>query len=369
VLLSSARLILPVAAVLAATAATAGPAVAATPARPAISRTASATTKPVTFKWHPFTLKHGWRSASNKNLVTGTPAWAERDGVVYLRGAIAQSNPSGSTIFATLPSYARPPSELYIQVYTQSEVPGILYISPGGALEAYNGNSHAFTSLAAVSFPLASIKSHQVKLLNGWQSSQSQYDTGNPSYAISNGVVYLSGSLHSTGNSVLAFILPKAARPTHTMAISMYTLDGFLPGQIEILPQGEVDISGKYASGYTSLAGISFPVARTKWQKFKLLDGWQPSTGDDGVAPGYAVVNGVVYLHGAMKQSPAGNGLWTDLPAAARSTDVLSIEVMTTSASTGGIAITSRLAVVASMPPSNSEALTSLAGIAYPPSS
>jgi hypothetical protein len=363
-----ARLILPAAAVLTAmgsTAAVASPVRAGLPA----GHAHTAPAKPVKFSWHPLKLIHGWESASAKHLVTGTPAWALRDGVVYLRAAIKQPNAAGSVTFASLPKDARPASNLYIQISSSSDVPGILYVGANGAMEAYDGNAFSFTSLAAVSYPTASIKSHKLKLLNGWQSSQPAYGTGNPSYAISRGVVYLSGSMNSAGSSPLAFVLPKAARPAHALFITVYTDDGDSPGVAEILPQGEVDMAGVGAPGYTSLAGISFPVAGTKWHKFKLDGGWKPFTKFDTVAPAYAVVNGVVYLDGAMDQPTAGSGLWTDLPVAARTADVAYIEVMTTSDSVGAMAITSGLGLVSSMPFSNAEMMTSLAGIAYPPSS
>jgi hypothetical protein len=364
----SARLIWPaiaLAAAMGATAAVAAP----VQAGPPIGRVHSAPAKPVKFNWHPFKLTNGWKSATAKKLVTGTPGWALRDGVVYLRGAIKQPKANGSDMFGALPKYARPASDLYIQVFSKSDAAGILYIGSDGAIEAYGGNSYAFTSLAAVSYPTASIKSHQLKLLNGWQSSQPAYDTGNPAYAISHGVVYLSGSLNTAGSSPFAFMLPKAARPTHVLFIPVYTFDGTDSGVIEILPQGEVDIAGANAPRYTSLATVSFPVAATKWHKFKLEAGWKPFTKFGSVAPDYAVVNGVVYLDGEMKHSAGGTALWTNLPAAARTTDVADREVMTTSASVGAVTLTSSLALVSSMPFTNAEEMTSLAGVAYPPSS
>ncbi len=366
--LRSARLILPAAILLTAMG---GAAAVASPVRAGLSigRLHGAPATQVKFNWHPFKLIHGWKSASAKLLVTGTPAWAFRDGVVYLRGAIKQPNAEGSSTFASLPKYARPASKLYIQAFSKSDVPGILYIGSGGTLEAFDGNTYSFTSLSGVSYPTASIKSHRLKLLNGWKSSQSIYQTGNPSDAISHGVVYLSGSMHSGGGSPLAFVLPKAARPAHAMFISVYTFDGASPGIVEILPQGEVDVSGVGAAEYTSLATISFPVAGTKWHNFKLESGWKPFTKFDTVGPAYAVVNGVVYLNGAMRQSPAGNGLWTNIPAAARTANVADIEVMTTSGSVGAVTMTSSLGLVSSMPFSNAQTMTSLAGIAYPPSS
>jgi hypothetical protein len=369
-LLRSARLILPAAALLAATG---GTAAVAAPAQAGIStgHVRSAPARSVTsakLSWHPFKLLNGWKSATAKKLLTGTPAWALQNGVVYLRGAIRQPT-AGGTAFASLPKQARPASNLYNQVFSQAAVPAVLFIGSDGTMAAYNGNADAFTSISGMSYPTASVKSHKFKLLNGWLSSQPIYQTGNPSYAISKGVVYLSGSLHGGGTSPLAFMLPKAARPAHALFISVYTVDGDTPGEIEIEPQGEVDIAGLGSAGYTSLATISFPVAATKWHKFKLTSGWKPFTKFDTAVPAYAVVNGIVYLDGAMKQSPAGTGLWTILPAATRTVHVVDIEVLTTSGTVGALTLTSNPAIASSQPASNAETMTSLAGVAYPPGS
>ena len=332
------------------------------PARPAQAR------QPAGFSWHSLTLLDGWQTASSKLLVTGKPGWAVRDGVVYLRGAVKQPNPSGNATFGSLPKGARPAHNLYIEIYTNSDTPGILYIGSNGKMEAYDGNAYTFASLAGVSFPTAAVKSHPLSLEHGWESSQSIYNTGNPAYAVSNGVVYLSGSLHSAGSSHLAFTLPKAARPAHVMYISVYTFDGAV-GWLEILPTGQVDVDGSDAASYTSLARISFPVARTSWHDFRLEDGWKSGASHYHTgAPAYAVINGVVYLGGAMYQPSPSTGLWTDIPAAARPANVLELEVYTVDGTAGAVAMTDSLGLVSSNPFSDAEEFTSLAGLSYPPS-
>src|SRR5215472_10171255 len=250
---SSVRLIAPTAALLTLIGGTAA-AAAPTAGRPPHAAAAAAK-----LTWHSFTLINGWRSASTKSLVTGKPAWAYRNGVVYFRGAITQPNTAGSVTFGHLPKFARPKHKLYIAVYTNGDTPGILYVGDGGTLEAYDGNAFTFTSLAAVSYPTAAMTSHKLTLKNGWTSSQSNYDTGDPSYAISGGVVYLSGSMHTAGSSQLATVLPAAARPTHRMFIFVYTFDGAAPGWLEIMTSGKVYAYGSGANSYTSLANISYP--------------------------------------------------------------------------------------------------------------
>jgi len=314
-------------------------------------------------------LVNGWESASTTSLKTGTPAWAVQDGVVYLRGAVKQPNTQNSSAFATLPASARPAHNLYIQVYTNSDTPGILYIGSDGTMEAFGGNATTFASLSAVSYPAAAVKSHNLALKNGWVSSQPTYGTGNPAYAVSHGVVYLSGSMHGGATSAPAFVLPEAARPAHLMYVSVYTFDGST-GFLEIMPTGQVDVEGADAASYTSLASISFPVASTKWHDFKLEAGWKSGASTFGTAaPSYAVINGIVYITGSIDRAPGGTGLWTDLPAAARSTDVLEIEVYTVDGTTGAIAVTNSLGLVSSNPFTDAEQFTSLAAIAYPPSS
>jgi len=356
-LLRRARLVVPVALLTVIGGATAAAASAATP-------------KPAPFVWHPLALENGWKSTSTKSLTTGTPAWAVRGGVVYLRGAIKQTSAQGTDVFAQLPASAWPTHDLYLQVYTNVGVPGILFVGTDGELEAYDGNAAVFTSLAGVSYVTKTVKASNLALANGWQSSQSQYGTGNPAYSVSNGVVYLSGSMHTAGKSRLAFVLPKAARPSAGMYISVYTEDG-TTGWLHIQSTGQVYANGPDATGYTALANVAFPVASTTWHNITLSSGWKSAAGLFPTAPpSYAVINGVVYLRGAIRQPASGSGLWAFLPAAARTTgDVADIEVETSNGTTGAVTVTKSLGLASSTPYGNARAFTSLAGVAYPPSS
>jgi hypothetical protein len=320
------------------------------------------------FTWHPLTLLNGWKSASTKGLPTGTPAWAVRDGVVYLRGAIRQPNPSGFLTFADLPKSARPPHDLRIQIFTRTEVPAVLYIGSDGDMEVEGGNALATTSLAAVSYPTAAVKSHQLSLKDNWRSSEASYESGNPAYAVSKGVVYLSGSLHG-GTSQLAFTLPRAARPAHRMYISVYT-NGLSTGWLLIQKSGQVDVDGPGATTFTSLANISFPVASTKWHAFKMIKGWKSAASIYGsAAPGYAVINGVVYLTGSIHHASGGTGLWTIIPKPARPASELQIEVYTFGGTPGEVNMAQNDGFAVSNPPSYAEGQTSLDAIAYPPGS
>jgi hypothetical protein len=367
------RLIVPAAALLAViggTQATAAPNTLSRPAAHVVSHGAYAVRGTlVKLSWHPFTLINGWRSASEKALVTGQPAWAIHNGVAYFRGAIKQPNPDASSTFAQLPSAARPARNLYIEVYTNGHVPGILYVGADGGVEAYDGDASTFTSLASVSYPTPAFKAHKLTLTNGWVSSQPNYDTGNPSYAVSGGVVYLSGSLHA-GTAPQATVLPKPARPAHQMIVSVYTFDGST-GWLRILPTGQVEIFGSEATSYTSLANISYPVAATKWHDFKLEDGWTSGRASYHTAdPSYAIIGGVVYLTGSMRETKDHVGLWANLPAGVRTAaDVLEIETATANGTVGGLAVTNLFGLVSSTPFTNAQHFTSLGAIAYPQSS
>jgi hypothetical protein len=334
-----------------------------------VTAAAAAPGPDVAFTWHTFKLTHGWKSASSAKLATGTPAWAVQDGIVYLRGAVSNANPAASEEFATLPGYARPAHDLYIQVYTSGAVAGTIVVDASGSLEALHGNATAFTSLASVSFPLASVASHKLKLINGWKSGQSMFNTGDPAYSVSDGVVYLSGSLiQATGDLNVPVRLPKAARPAHLLYRSVYAFEG-QTGAVAITPTGEVEVFGPASASYTSLAGISYPVASTKWHKFTLENGWSSgATKYHSAAPSYVVINGVVFLDGTMYQASGSAATWTAIPATARTADAIEIEVDTYRISTGGIGLT-KAGMVSNSTFSNSQAFTSLGATSYPVSS
>jgi len=96
-------------------------------------------------------------------------------------------------------------------------------------------------------------------LLNGWQSAQSNWNTGDPEYCIDNGIVYLSGSLKNPTNAGNEFaVLPPQALPTSRLDLLAYTYNGTI-GQLIIGPDGAMYADGSDADQYTSLAGVSFP--------------------------------------------------------------------------------------------------------------
>ncbi len=183
----------------------------------------------------------------------------------------------------------------------------------------------------------AGVTFHPLTLINSWVSSQSQYDTGDPAAGLSNGVVYLAGSLHqpSPGGSEFA-ILPKAYRPAHRLVFPIYTLDGS-EGTLYIDTQGGMWLYGASIGGYSSLAGVAFPLTPPS-QKLKLINGWksgQPvldGTGD----PSVSLSHGVVYLSGSLRQPSGTSTTFATLPKAYRPSHWLYLPVYSTSGTSAG---------------------------------
>jgi len=106
----------------------------------------------------------------------------------------------------------------------------------------------------------AKITFHQLHLINGWSLFAAA--DGHPSYAISNGVVYLSGGMHRPSGSSTEFaFLPAAARPKHTLWIGVFSEAAGGTAFLEVTPSGGMFVSGSDASFFSSLAGVSFPVS------------------------------------------------------------------------------------------------------------
>lgn len=109
----------------------------------------------------PLTLINGWVS-ENSVYGSGNPKVAIQNGIVYLKGSLAQPTPGNAT-FTVLPPQYRPTDNMYITVYTNGSTQGSLYISHSGIVEAFSNvscgsgdTSQCFTSLASVSYPVNS---------------------------------------------------------------------------------------------------------------------------------------------------------------------------------------------------------------------
>ena len=92
----------------------------------------------------------------------GDPSVALQNGIVYLKGSLAQQSPGGS-LFAQLPSAYRPVDTLLIPVWTSGGNFGTLDILSDGRMflssnaPCGSGNTaQCLTSLATISYPLGS---------------------------------------------------------------------------------------------------------------------------------------------------------------------------------------------------------------------
>ena len=328
-----------------------------------------------TFAWHPLSLINGWQPFGNGDA---TPGYAISGGVVYLRGAMLRPAGSSTADFAVLPAAAHPSHAVHLVAYTANVTTGDLGVAPDGEMQITSdsaGDAFAFTSLSGVHYPVSGFTWHKLTLINGWISGDGSYGTGDPAYAIKNGVVYLSGSLNQVNGTNNEFaVLPKAARSGHNMYISVVA--GQLPpGQIDIGSNGRMFAQAspqQDARSFTSLAGISYPTAQATWHKLTLIHGWISTQNAYGTGnPAYTVIGGVVYLTGGVVQPKGSNFEFAVLPSAARPAHDLQIpDYVSHAGGAGGFGATPQgVAIADSNPLSNAQQFTILAAISYPKSS
>jgi len=222
--------------------------------------------------WHQLTLINGWVPGQSQFPGDGIPAWTVRNGVVYLTGSVIQTSGTNSE-FAVLPPAARPAHFLYMTVSVAGQgTHGWITVYPSGAMYASGdpySDAQGFTGLAGISYPAKAQAMTTLPLENGWQSSDAQYGTGDPSYSVSNGVVHLSGSLlqpPAPGDTQDFAVLPPAAWPKYYLYIktAVSPPDSIAAaGDIVISPDGRLysdSFPVSESEAFTSLAGISYPV-------------------------------------------------------------------------------------------------------------
>jgi hypothetical protein len=148
-----------------------------------------------------------------------------------------------------------------------------------------------------------------ITLMNGWHTEQGTYSTGDPSACLEDdGMVYLSGSVGAPGGSPSEFgTLPVWDWPEHNLYFDVYTLNRSY-GVLRIDTDGTMWAYGGLggSTGYTSLAGVSYPGAAVTQTDMTLENGWQSAdilyaTGD----PAFSVTSGIVHLSGSLRR-PAG---------------------------------------------------------------
>jgi hypothetical protein len=111
------------------------------------------TTAATGFTWHPLHLIDGATAWSPTSY--GTPAYAVRDGVLYLKGIVREPGSIGA--FTQLPVGARPSHYLWMNCFNLSRnVACSLEIGPDGFIAAHTSTGTPRASLAGISFPLSS---------------------------------------------------------------------------------------------------------------------------------------------------------------------------------------------------------------------
>jgi hypothetical protein len=215
---------------------------------------------------------------------------------------------------------------------------------------------------------------HKLALRNGWTPGSLRYGAGTPSWAMANGIIYLSGGLRQKAGShaEVVAVLPRSARPARTVVVDVYTGNNTY-GSVNIVPDGLVLAASSPPSNvraFTSLAGVTFPAARTSRHKLTLLNGWQPVAPPYTVKadpPGYTVSGGVVYLSGGLLQPSPGSQVFARLPKPVRPSHVLYITVYTGNSQPGTLEVRPD----GTMDAFNGEAtsFTSLYGVSFPAAS
>jgi hypothetical protein len=326
--------------------------------------------------WHSLTLLNGWQSAQS-SYTTGDPAYAVKNGIVYLSGSLTQpgGTPTSNDEFAVLPPAARPSTsqEMTLVTYTLNGTQGFVDILSNGGLTAFSPNpsdAQGFTSLAGISYPAATTATHNLALVNGWHADSLPATPSNqPTYAVTGGVVRLSGIITQTSGSNPEFaVLPAAARPAHLEYFPFRMCEDAV-GTLAIKPDGKMSVSGAGARCASVLDGVSFLAASVARTPLALENGWQSAQGQYATGnPAYSVTGGVVHLSGSLTQPGGGNEEFAVLPSSAWPAHDVYITTFAFNGEPGAVEIQTDGKVYAFDPGNNSntQAFTSLAGISYP---
>jgi len=126
------------------------------------------------------------------------------------------------------------------------------------------GGAGYAASVAAKASP-PKITWHKLSLRNSWKAAGSAFHTGNPAYTVSNSIVYLTGVVDRANQSAsipsVIGVLPRSARPKHSLWFTAYNASSEGESEIVIYPNGDVEVLGVQSNQdyCTSLAGIEFP--------------------------------------------------------------------------------------------------------------
>jgi hypothetical protein len=167
-----------------------------------------------------------------------------------------------------------------------------------------------------------------------------------------------------SGGTTEVAVLPRAARPAHLLDLIVST-NGYTTGTVLIYPNGRVYAYGPQARTFTSLAGLSYPVAATATRKLTLINGWQSEQSIGTGSPAYSLIGGVVYLSGSLHQPTGSSDTFAVLPQGVRPTHYLVFKVWTNGDVVGFVQVLPN-GEVSAFGATGSKIFTSLAGISYP---
>jgi hypothetical protein len=205
------------------------------------------------------TLQNGWTAYGSGT----TPLYGVLGGAVRFKGAIA----NGTTGVAfTLPSGARPSTDVYVPVDLCSATNGRLHIQPSGAVtvqsEGSFSNAQCFTSLDGAWFVPSSTSSFlPLNLQNGWTNAP--FSTTAAVAENVGGIVHFKGAI-AGGTAAAAFTLPSGFWPTSDVYVPV-DLCSATKGRLYIQPTGQVSVQAEYgtfsnAQCFTSLEGASYSI-------------------------------------------------------------------------------------------------------------
>lgn len=244
----------------------------------------------------PLSLVNGWVGAPYS---TSAPAAALIDGIVHLKGAVA--NGTNEQIL-TLPAGLRPATTVQLRTNLCDAATGTLQVEANGIITVSANYTFAdaqcFTSLDGVSFALSGSGFTAVPLLSDWTN----FATNPAAVSMVDGIVRFKGAVARPALTPgLAFVLPPEMRPATSISIPIDSCSSPI-GALYIDPNGDVSIGGAGLGSEcgASLDGASFVVpAPRSFTNVELLNGW--TNGVFATAATAVVLNdGLVHFRGAV---------------------------------------------------------------------
>jgi hypothetical protein len=205
------------------------------------------------------TLINGW---TNAPFGTSNAAFRVIAGGVHFKGAIATSGTNPDPF--TLPTAARPKTDVYIPIDLCNATNGRLHITPAGVVdvEAEGGtfsNAQCFTSLDGAWFGPTTTGYSALTLINGWTNGP--FSTSIAAAANAWGSVYFKGAIATTGTNAQPFTLGPRFRPVTNVYVNV-DLCNATKGRLFIQTNGVVTVQAEKtfsnAQCFTSLDGVSF---------------------------------------------------------------------------------------------------------------